>query len=161
MQHVINWRRLGSDKKTWPTQWWQSGWQFEAMTSTWFRFEEAFIYDFMCYFSFSENRRELMHVEWAGVSEYERRVCATVMKIEWDSMLTFDIAMIMWAWRWRESIFLASYRNFGALWDWKRWAWMWKRGAELIYKRVRTWVQVATAVLGQRRYCITWWFHII
>ena len=32
---------LGSDKKTWPTQWWQSGWHFEVMTSKWFRFEEA------------------------------------------------------------------------------------------------------------------------
>ena len=30
-----------SDKKTWPTQWWQSGQHFEVMTSKLFRFEEA------------------------------------------------------------------------------------------------------------------------
>ena len=35
--------RLGSDKKTWLTQWWWSGWHFKVMTSKWFRFEEAFI----------------------------------------------------------------------------------------------------------------------
>ena len=60
-----NWRRLGSDKKTWPTQWWRSGRQFEVMTSKWFRFEEAFIYAFMCYlfiYFFFENRRELSYM---------------------------------------------------------------------------------------------------
>ena len=48
----MNGRRLGSDKKTWPAQWWRSGRHFEVMTSKWFRFEEAFIYAFMCYFFF-------------------------------------------------------------------------------------------------------------
>ena len=41
---AFHWRRLGSDKKTWPTQWWRSGRHFEVMTSKWFRFEEAFFH---------------------------------------------------------------------------------------------------------------------
>ena len=49
---VCNWRRLGDDKKTWPTH--NGGSHFTVMMSKWFRFEEAFVYAFMC-----ENRREL------------------------------------------------------------------------------------------------------
>ena len=33
--------QLGSNMKTWPTQWWQSGRHFEVMTSKQFHFEEA------------------------------------------------------------------------------------------------------------------------
>ena len=64
-----NWRRFGSDKKTWPTQWWQSGRHFEVMTSKF----EAFI-AFMCFF---ENIRELSYM-WSG----RLLVCATVMKVD-------------------------------------------------------------------------------
>ena len=38
------WQRLGSDKRTWPTQWWLFGRHFEVMTSKWMHFEEAFFY---------------------------------------------------------------------------------------------------------------------
>ena len=56
-----NWRRLDSNKRTWPTQWWRSGQHFEVMTSKWFRFEEAFIYAFMCYL-FIYLKRELSYM---------------------------------------------------------------------------------------------------
>ena len=49
-----NWRRLGSDKKTWPTRMMRSVRHFGVMTSKWFRFEEGFIYAFMCLFFFGE-----------------------------------------------------------------------------------------------------------
>ena len=49
-QHMAcNWQWFGSDNKTWPKQWWRSGRLFEVMTSKCFRFEEAFIYVFICH----------------------------------------------------------------------------------------------------------------
>ena len=47
---ACNWRLLGSNKKTWPTQWWRPRQHFEVMMSERFHFEEAFIYAFRCYF---------------------------------------------------------------------------------------------------------------
>ena len=51
---VCNWRQLDSNKETWPRQWWRSGQHFEVTMSKWFRFEEAFIYAFMCVFIFKK-----------------------------------------------------------------------------------------------------------
>ena len=41
-----------TDKKTWPTQWSRSSRNLGVVTFKWLCFEEAFIYAFMCYFSF-------------------------------------------------------------------------------------------------------------
>ena len=95
----------------------RSGRHFETMTSKWFHFEEAFIYAFMYYF---ENRRELSYM--CSERLLAACLCATVMKVEWLTLGIAARATIMWAWQLRKGIFLASYQNFGALWDWKRYA---------------------------------------
>ena len=48
---ACKWRRLGCDTKPGPHNGGgQVGTGFKAMTSKWFRFEETFIYAYMCYY---------------------------------------------------------------------------------------------------------------
>ena len=80
---ACNWRRLASDKKTWPTQWWRSGQHFEVIMSKWFRFEETFIYAFLC--NFFENKRELSYMWSERLLVSVAGLCACRVRFKADS----------------------------------------------------------------------------